>query len=130
MTVIVDYGLGNLGSLENWFKRGGFEVIVSKDPVVIAGAKVLILPGVGSFGYAMEKLRPFKNLLENHVKSKKPLIGICLGMQLLFEKSYEDGIFQGLSFIKGDILPLPSKDFKVPHMGWHALKSKRISRLL
>lgn len=124
MMVIVDYGLGNLRSLENWFTRGGFHVVVSKDPRIIARARLLILPGVGSFGYAMKKLDPFKNLLDNHVKSKKPLIGICLGMQLLFDKSYEDGVFQGLSFIKGEILPLPSEGLKVPHMGWHALKSK------
>jgi glutamine amidotransferase len=124
MIVIVDYGLGNLASLENWFNRGGLKVLVSKEPEDIVRAKMLILPGVGSFGYAMEKLSPFRNLLENHVKNNKPLIGICLGMQLLFEKSYEEGVFQGLGFIKGEILPIPAGSLKIPHMGWHRLKSK------
>lgn len=127
MNVIVDYGLGNINSLMNWFKRGNMDVVLSKDPKVIEDADFLILPGVGAFKYGMKKVEPFKNILENHISKKKPLLGICLGMQLLFNKSYEDGETEGLGFLQGEIKPFSSKLLKIPHMGWQELKSKEKS---
>lgn len=127
MTVIIDYGVGNLFSLQSSLKRLGETAAVSGDADVIRGADRLILPGVGAFRDAREKLA--KNALDKVVcevsYKGKPLMGICLGMQLLFSRSFEFGETPGLGLIEGDvrpIAPLLPKELKVPHIGWNSLK--------
>lgn len=122
MNVILDYDVGNLDSVIRGFERAGIETIVSKDPKVIEKATSLILPGVGAFEDAMKALKASQliPLIKQHVAHNKYLFGICLGMQLLYEKSYENGEFEGLGLLKGQIemLDIP---LKVPHMGWNNL---------
>jgi glutamine amidotransferase len=122
MHVILDYEVGNLASVARGFKRAGMETIISKDPAVIQRAESLILPGVGAFEDAMISLRKSNliPLIEAHVQKGKYLLGICLGMQLLFEKSFENGVFEGLGLMRGtiDYMNIP---LKVPHMGWNEL---------
>ena len=134
MVGIIDYGVGNLFSLCSSFKAIGQEAFVSGDPVELAKADRLILPGVGAFEDAAKKLR--ESGLDVFVRAQaaagKPLMGICLGMQLLFEKSYEYGEHQGLGLLKGSVVPMAGKlpsDLKIPHMGWNALQAKQGSLL-
>lgn len=127
MIVIVDYGVGNLFSLKSSFAAIGEEVKVSSDPSEIASAEKIILPGVGAFGDAIDKLRAsgLDTVICDKAKSGTPLLGICLGMQLLFEKSYEYGEHTGLGLISGSIRPIADvipASLKIPHMGWNALK--------
>ena len=129
MTVIIDYGAGNLFSLKSSLKRLGENAIVSGDEAVIRDADRLILPGVGAFRDAMEKLS--KNGLDKVVCEEsnkgKPLMGICLGMQLLFSRSFEFGETEGLGLMEGDVKPigpLIPENFKVPHIGWNTLKMR------
>ena len=126
MIAIVDYGVGNLFSLCASLKKIGAEAIVTRDPEVLTKADKIILPGVGAFGDAMDKLE--STGLVPHIKKLaaegKPFMGICLGMQLLFERSFEFGEKQGLGFIKGSVCALADdipETLKVPHMGWNAL---------
>ena len=126
MIAIVDYGVGNLFSLESSFAAIGQPVAVTGDPAVLRKAERIVLPGVGAFGDAAEKLR--RTGLDERVKAEaaagKPLLGICLGMQLLFEKSYEYGEHAGLGLIPGAVKPIADvipADFKIPHIGWNAL---------
>ena len=126
MTVIIDYGVGNLFSLKSSFAAIGEQAIVSSDPETIKSADRIILPGVGAFEDAAKKLRAggLAELVCDIAKSGKPLMGICLGMQLLFEKSYEYGEHEGLSLIKGAVRPLSDitpKGLKIPHIGWNEL---------
>ena len=123
MTVILDYDVGNLDSVQRGFERLGVKTVVSSDPAVITAANALILPGVGAFQKAMEALQNSGLIpaLKHHVNEGKPLLGICLGMQLLYEESYEFGHTKGLGLLKGSIRPL-EVDLKVPHMGWNALR--------
>lgn len=127
MIAIVDYGVGNLFSLKSSFNAIGEKVVVSGDKSVIEQAERIILPGVGAFGDAVEKLRAtgLDKVIIEQAKNGKPLLGICLGMQMLFEKSFEYGEYQGLGLIKGEIRPIKdviSTDLKIPHIGWNALK--------
>ena len=126
MIAIIDYGVGNLFSLSSSLKAVGADVVITGDPQVIKSAEKLVLPGVGAFGDAAKKLQDsgLKELIINEAKNGKPLLGICLGMQLLFEKSYEYGEHQGLGLINGSIVPLEGKIHKklnIPHIGWNAL---------
>ena len=126
MTVIIDYGVGNLFSLKSSFASLGAEVIVSSSPEVIAAADRLILPGVGAFRDAQYKLRTsgLDKVILEEVKKGKKLLGICLGMQMLFEKSYEYGEYDGLGILKGEIRPIREvidPELKIPHIGWNAL---------
>ena len=126
MLVIVDYGVGNLFSLQSSFAFIGKEAIVSGDPDVIAQADRLVLPGVGAFGDAAEKLRDkgLHKLIQKRAAEGVPMMGICLGMQLLFDTSLEYGCHEGLSLIKGTIRPIGEvigEDLKIPHIGWNAL---------
>jgi glutamine amidotransferase len=125
MITIVDYGLGNIRSLTNWFKRGNVEVNFTDDVTAIRNSDVIILPGVGAYEDAMKKLdeKGLSNVIVEEVRNGKPIVGICLGMQLLYEKSYEGGLFKGLGLIKGDIVPFDKDRVKVPHMGWNELVS-------
>ena len=130
MIAILDYGVGNLFSLSSSFRAIGAEAVVTADPDVIQRADRLILPGVGAFEDAAKKLRMsgLDRLLREEVAKGKPLLGICLGMQLLFEKSYEYGEYEGLGLLKGAILPIRgavSTELKVPHIGWNALHFTR-----
>lgn len=126
MIAIVDYGVGNLFSLKSSFAEIGADVTVTSDAEVIRAAEKIILPGVGAFGDAAEKLRQSgldKVVIEETQKGKH-LMGICLGMQLLFEKSFEYGENDGLGLIKGFVRPISDvipKDLKIPHIGWNQL---------
>ena len=126
MIAIVDYGVGNLFSLKSSFAAVGVEAVVTADPAVLRAADKLLLPGVGAFGDAAKKLEQsgLGEVLVQQVAEGKPLLGICLGMQLLFEKSYEYGEHKGLGLIGGDIRPIADvipADYKIPHIGWNAL---------
>ena len=129
MTVIIDYGVGNLFSLTCSFKKIGANVVVSSDPEVIKKAKRIILPGVGAFEDAAKKLfsSGLAEVLKERVAAGVPVMGICLGMQLLFERSFEYGEHKGLGLLSGDILPFKeaiSKDLEIPQIGWNSLKIK------
>ena len=127
MLVIVDYGVGNLFSLKSSFGAIGVEAIVSGDKEVIEKADKIILPGVGAFGDASNKLfeTGLAQVVIDQAKKGVPLMGICLGMQLLLERGFEYGEHKGLGLIKGDIRPIQDvipADYKIPHIGWNALK--------
>ena len=126
MIAIIDYGVGNLFSLKSSFAFLGMEVTVTSDPAVLAQADRLILPGVGAFEDAARKLREsgLDRVVKEEAAKGKPLLGICLGMQMLFEKSYEYGEHEGLGLIKGSVKPIRpviGEELKVPHIGWNAL---------
>ena len=134
MVGIIDYGVGNLFSLCSSFKAIGEAAFVSGDPEELAKADRLVLPGVGAFEDAAKKLH--SSGLDAFVRAQaaegKPLLGICLGMQLLFERSYEYGEHEGLGLLRGSVVPMAGKlpeSLKIPHMGWNALEVKR-GRLL
>lgn len=127
MVVIVDYGVGNLFSLVSSFKAIGVDAIASGDKEIIQQADKIILPGVGAFEDAADKLfsSGLADVVISQAKSGKPLLGICLGMQLLFDKSFEYGEHKGLGLIKGEIRPIKEvipSDYKIPHIGWNALE--------
>lgn len=127
MIVIIDYGVGNLFSLQSSFAAINREVVVSGDPEVISKATKIILPGVGAFADASEKLEKsgLAELLRQMASKGTPIMGICLGMQLLLEKSYEYGENKGLGLIPGSVRPISErieKGLKIPHIGWNALK--------
>ncbi len=128
--VIIDYGLGNIKSIYDAFSRFNESVIISKNLSTIGSANSIILPGVGSFAKAMQLINKLdlKNTIINHVKNNKPLLGICLGMQLLFENSEEFGLNKGLSLIPGKVKKLKSNKFeKLPNIGWRKLNNKKIN---
>ncbi len=127
MTAIVDYGVGNLFSLKSSLDKIGADACVTNDASVLARADRIILPGVGAFEDAACALRQsgLADILVGLAKGGKPILGICLGMQLLFDKSYEYGCHEGLGLIAGDICPIKEdvpSDLKIPHMGWNALR--------
>ena len=129
MIAIVDYGVGNLFSLKSSFAAIGEAVVVTGKKEEIEKADKIILPGVGAFGDAAKKLKEsgLGDVVISETKKGKPLLGICLGMQLLFEKSFEYGEHEGLGLIKGEIRPISDvipKNLKIPHIGWNALTFK------
>lgn len=123
MIAIVDYGVGNLFSLKSSLDYIGLESKITSDEKDLRDADKIILPGVGAFGDAKNKLESTGLIpIIKEEAEKKPLLGICLGMQLLLEKSYEFGEYEGLGFIPGDVVQFDiPKEYKVPHMGWNAL---------
>ena len=133
MIAIIDYGVGNLFSLCSSLKSIGAEAVVTPDPAVIRAADRIILPGVGAFADAAEKLRATgldRVLLEEAAKGKK-IMGICLGMQMLFEESHEYGIHKGLGLIPGRVVPMAGyvpEGLKIPHIGWNPLILKGESK--
>ncbi len=132
MIAIIDYDAGNLKSVEKALKSLGQETIVSRDSSVIKAADKVILPGVGSFGDAMNNLDHFNlvDTIKDIAESGKPFLGICLGLQLLFERSDETPGAEGLSILPGEILRIPPSDgLKIPHMGWNSIKIKDNARL-
>lgn len=129
MIGIIDYGVGNLFSLCSSCKAIGEEAFVSGDASELVKADRLILPGVGAFEDAAKKLRDtgMAEFVRQQAAEGKPLLGICLGMQLLFEQSYEYGCHEGLGLLKGQVVPMEGKlppELKIPHMGWNALDVK------
>lgn len=126
MIAIIDYGVGNLFSLQSSFAAIGQEAAVTADPAALRAADKLLLPGVGAFRDAREKLRAggLDELVCEEAGRGKPLLGICLGMQLLFEKSYEYGEYEGLGLLHGAVRPIADvipAGYKIPHIGWNAL---------
>ena len=127
MIAIVDYGVGNLFSLKSSLSYIGADACVTGDGEKIKCADKIILPGVGAFGDAVKKLRDARldEVIVSQAKKGKPIMGICLGMQLLFDKSFEYGEHSGLGLIKGEIRPISDvtdKNLKIPHIGWNSLK--------
>ena len=125
MIAIVDYGVGNLYSLTCSLTRIGAQAVVTREEAALRSADRIILPGVGAFGDAADKLRALKldALIKQQAALGKPLLGVCLGMQLLFDRGLEYGVHEGLGLIGGDVVPLApeAKGLKVPHMGWNSL---------
>lgn len=135
MIAIIDYGVGNLFSLRSSIESLGTEVRVTNDAEVIKRADKLILPGVGAFEDAAKKLKVsgLREVVIKEAKNGKPLLGICLGMQMLFDQSFEYGCHEGLGLIGGNVIPLKDKipeTLNVPHIGWNALTIKRQSPIL
>jgi glutamine amidotransferase len=122
LIAIIDYGMGNLHSVSKAVERLGFEAEVTADAARIVSASGAILPGVGAFGDAMEHLKAagLDEVVKRYAATGKPLLGICLGMQLLFSQSVEHGTHQGLNVLPGQVVRLEG-DFKIPHMGWNRL---------
>ena len=130
MVAIIDYGVGNLFSLVSSLKMIGADAVATSDPDVIRSADRIILPGVGAFEDAARKLSEsgLRDLVIEEAKLGKPILGICLGMQMLFETSYEYGVHEGLSLIKGSVRPISEvipDGLKIPHIGWNALDFTR-----
>lgn len=130
MIAIIDYGMGNLRSVQKAFEYLGFEAVVTADINVMEKADKLVLPGVGAFSDAIATIREkgFDKVIYKAVQDKKPFLGICLGMQMVFDKSYEYGEYEGLGLIKGEIKLLPD-NVKKPHIGWNNLNIKMRSPL-
>lgn len=129
--LIVDYGMGNLRSVSKAFEKVGFDVKISSEPEDIKNAEVLVLPGVGAFKDAVQNLKSlglYGKIIE-HIEKGKPFMGICLGLQLLFERSYEFGETKGFGLFQGEVILLPPK-VKIPHIGWNQLWKKKDSHLL
>ena len=133
MIVIVDYGMGNLRSVQKGFERVGFTPVISRDPEVVAKAEKVVLPGVGAFRDAIAELKRCELVepLVEVINAGKPFLGICLGLQLLFDISYEGGEYEGLGVIPGKVVrfELP-KPYKVPHMGWNQAMIRRPAPIL
>ena len=134
MVAIIDYGVGNLFSLCSSLKKIGVEAVVTSDTEVIRNADKLILPGVGAFADAAQKLRDsgLDALIKEQAAAGKELMGICLGMQMLFEKSYEFGEHEGLGLLQGSVISMENTipaDLKIPHIGWNALHFCKESKL-
>mgnify|MGYP005769420007 CR=1 FL=1 len=132
MIAIIDYDAGNLKSVEKALLYLGQDVLVTRDREKILSADKVILPGVGNFGDAMEKLKGYglEEVIRETARQGKPFLGICLGLQLLFERSAEAPGVEGLGILKGEILRIPDReDLKVPHIGWNSLKLQNQGRL-
>jgi imidazole glycerol-phosphate synthase subunit HisH len=153
MIAIIDYGMGNLRSVEKAFEKVGFDTVVTDKPEIIENADKIVLPGVGAFKDAKDGLQE-RNLIEpikNHIKQNKLFLGICLGLHLLFTRSYEDGVHEGLNIVPGEVVrfnadrlnmdkaggqkevtgslgELPvvnSQKLKIPHMGWNTIREQK-----
>ena len=130
MIAIIDYGVGNLFSLSSSLNMIGAECVITSDPVLIKSADRIILPGVGAFGDARKKLAQngLDKVIISEVKSGKKIMGICLGMQMLFERSFEYGEHEGLGLIKGSVVGMQGRipsELKIPHIGWNKLDIKK-----
>ena len=132
MIAIIDYDAGNIKSVEKALQKLGADVVITKDADVILNAEKVILPGVGAFGDAMSNLKRYglDDVIRQVVAKGTPFLGICLGLQLLFERSDETPGVEGLGILKGEILRIPDKDdLKIPHMGWNSLHLQHGGRL-
>ena len=126
MIAIIDYGMGNLRSVQKAFEFLGYEAVITDSAAVIASASHVILPGVGAFGDAMNRIRETRldQALLQAAAEGKPVLGICLGMQMMFEHSNENGHFDGLGLFPGTITRLEDHGLKIPHMGWNTLQTR------
>ncbi len=133
MIAVVDYGMGNLRSVSKALEHVGAEVVVTSKPEDVASAEGVVLPGVGAFRDAVRNLKEldlWKAVLKS-IDSGRPFLGICLGLQLLFERSYEFGETEGLGVVKGEVVRFELPDgYKIPHMGWNQIYKKKESKLL
>lgn len=129
---VVDYGIGNLGSVTKGFRRFGIEPLLSGDPAELGASDALVLPGDGAFGASRDELerRGLVSVLREHVAAGRLLLGICIGMQLLFEESEEHGRHEGFGFLPGRVRRFDSEKLVVPHMGWNRLAPRREHPLL
>lgn len=130
MIAIIDYGMGNLRSVQKGFERMGRDAVVTREPHTILDASKVVLPGVGAFPDCMRNLEEYGliDAVQKSIASGKPFLGICLGLQLLFTESEEFGLSKGLDIIKGKVVRFKGpefKDLKIPHMGWNAVSIKR-----
>jgi len=126
MIAIIDYGMGNLRSVQKAFEYMGFEAVISDNAAVIDSASHVILPGVGAFCDAMQRLRDtgLDQALLRAANAGKPVLGICLGMQMMFEHSEENGFYDGLGLFPGTVTRFEDKGLKIPHMGWNTLSTR------
>lgn len=131
MIGIIDYKLNNLRSVQKAFEKVGASAFISSDVRELSRADKLVLPGVGAFGAAMENIASLglQELIQRHADAGRPLLGICLGMQLLFSQSSENGMHEGLNLIEGDVRLFP-KTVKIPHIGWNQMEVRSQSRIL
>jgi imidazole glycerol-phosphate synthase subunit HisH len=128
MIAIVDYEMGNLRSVQKGFERVGHSATITGDPAVLADAEKVVLPGVGAFRDAIAALRKRKLVdpIREAVRSGKPFLGICLGLQLVFDRSFEDGEHEGLGLVPGNVVRFRlSNGYKVPHMGWNQVRFRQ-----
>jgi len=130
--VVIDYGIGNIKSIKNAFDEFGVKIILSREKVDILNADGVILPGVGAFSHGMNNLIKYNlvDIIGEFVKTDRPLLGICLGMQMMLEESEEFGITKGLGLIKGKVIKIPvdeTKKVKLPHISWNGIKAKNIT---
>jgi glutamine amidotransferase len=125
----VNYGVGNLRSVKRGIEKSGAKVLVTRNPKDLIESDAIVLPGVGAFAEAVKNLSPLSGVLTQSVKDGKPLFGICLGLQLLFTRSYEGGSTDGLNLISGEIVKLPN-GVKIPQMGWNTIDIVRPHPLL
>ncbi len=128
MIAIIDYQMGNLRSVQKGFERVGHAAAITSDPAILAKASKLVLPGVGAFSDAIAELhrRELVGPINDAIESGKPFLGICLGLQLLFDRSFEDGEHEGLGIVPGEVrkFEIPA-EYKVPHMGWNQVRFQR-----
>lgn len=133
MITIIDYGMGNLRSVQKAFEHIGATAKIASTPKDIEGADRLVLPGVGAFRDAIAEIREqgFADPIHKHIESERPFLGICLGLQLLFEISYEEGEYEGLGIVPGKVIRFEDQpDLKIPHMGWNQLQRSGSPQLL
>jgi len=126
---IVNYGVGNLRSVKRGLEKSGAKVLITHDPKDLNKSDAIVLPGVGAFAAAVKNIAPLSDVVTQLVDDRKPLFGICLGLQLLFTRSSENGSTDGLDLISGDIVKLPNS-VKIPQMGWNAVDIVRSHPLL
>ena len=132
MITVVDYGMGNLRSVAKALEKVGLDIKVSSNPEDIKTSKAIVVPGVGAFGDAVHNLKRLNlfNEIKNHIEEGKPYLGICLGLQLLFEYGYEFGSHKGLGVFKGKVVRFEEKEgYKIPHMGWNQIHKKKESKM-
>jgi glutamine amidotransferase len=126
---IINYGVGNLRNVKRGFENLGADVSITNDPKEILESDAIIFPGVGAFAEAMKNLSPIANELKGAIEGGKPVFGICLGLQLLFTRSYEGGINQGLGLIEGEVVKIGAS-VKLPHIGWNTIEIERKNPLV
>ena len=127
MIAIIDYGMGNLRSVQKAFEYVGFKACITDDIDILVNASHIVLPGVGAFADAIRRLNESgtREAIQTQIHKGKPFLGICLGMQLLFDRSHENGLYDGLGLIQGEVVPFAASSLKVTQMGWNSLEACR-----